>query len=67
MLGKLAGQDQADTVIVVLDSVPMVSTARRNNSRGLNLPGRDGGLLVVGSKLAGLGGDALEDVCEVVR
>jgi hypothetical protein len=29
---------------------------------GLDLSGRDGGLLVVGSKLGGLSGDALEDV-----
>lgn len=34
------------------------------NSRGLDLPGGDGGLLVVGSKLGGLGGDALEDVVD---
>lgn len=30
---------------------------------GLDLSGRDGGLLVVGSELAGLGGDTLENVC----
>lgn len=29
---------------------------------GLDLPRRDGGLLVVGSELGGLGGNALEDV-----
>ena len=29
---------------------------------GLDLAGRDGGLLVVGGKLGGLGCDALEDV-----
>lgn len=34
------------------------------NSRGLDLPGRDGGLLVVGSQLAGLGGNTLEDVVD---
>lgn len=34
------------------------------NSRGLNLPGGDGGLLVVGSQLAGLGGNTLEDVVD---
>lgn len=34
-----------------------------NEANGcLDLPGRDGGLLVVGGKLGGLGGDALEDV-----
>jgi hypothetical protein len=31
---------------------------------GLDFPGRDGGLLVVGSELGSLGRDALEDVCE---
>lgn len=30
---------------------------------GLNLSGRDGGLLVVSSQLGGLGSDTLEDVC----
>lgn len=34
------------------------------NLRGLNLSGRDGGLLVVGSQLAGLGGNTLEDVVD---
>lgn len=33
----------------------------------LDLPGRDGGLLVVGGKLGGLGGNALEDVWIPVR
>lgn len=33
----------------------------------LDLSGRDGGLLVVGSKLGGLGGNALEDVWIEVR
>ena len=32
--------------------------------RGLDLTRRDGGLLVVGGKLRGLGGDALEDVVD---
>ena len=31
---------------------------------GLNLARRDGGLLVVGGKLGGLGGDALENVVD---
>lgn len=30
--------------------------------RGLDLPGGDGGLLVVSSQLGGLGSDTLEDV-----
>ncbi len=34
------------------------------NIRGLDFPGRDSRLLVVGSELAGLGGDALEDVVD---
>jgi hypothetical protein len=33
----------------------------------LDLPGRDGGLLVVGGKLGGLGGNPLEDVWIPVR
>ena len=35
-----------------------------NDVRGLDLARRDGRLLVVGSKLGGLGGDALEDVVD---
>lgn len=35
-----------------------------DNLRGLDLSGRDGGLLVVGSKLGGLSGNALEDVVD---
>jgi hypothetical protein len=42
VLGKLAGEDEAD--------------------RCLDLAGRDGRLLVVGSELGSLSGDALEDV-----
>lgn len=44
MLGKFAGQDQAN--------------------RGLDLSGRDGGLLVVRGKLGCLSGDSLEDVID---
>lgn len=40
----------------------MQSSDAVGNSRGLDLPGGDGGLLVVGGELAGLSGDALEDV-----
>lgn len=36
----------------------------KRNSRGLDLSGRNGGLLVVGSKFGGLGGDALKDVVD---
>ena len=34
------------------------------NSRGLDLSGGDGGLLVVCGELGGLGGDTLEDVVD---
>jgi hypothetical protein len=34
------------------------------NARGLDLTRRDGGLLVVGSELGGLGGHALEDIVD---
>jgi hypothetical protein len=37
-------------------------TGQDEADRGLDLSGRDGGLLVVGSKLGSLSGDALEDV-----
>ena len=38
--------------------------ARKDEAdRGLDLAGRDGGLLVVGSELGSLGGDTLEDIC----
>jgi hypothetical protein len=38
-------------------------TGEDQTDGGLDLSGRDGGLLVVSGKLGGLGGDALEDVC----
>ena len=37
---------------------------REENVRGLDLTRGDGGLLVVGSELGSLGGDALEDVVD---
>lgn len=37
-------------------------TGEDETDRGLDLSGRDGGLLVVGGKLRGLRSDALEDV-----
>lgn len=37
-------------------------TGQDQPHRGLDLPGRDGGLLVVGSELGGLGRNTLEDV-----
>lgn len=42
----------------------MENETRWENLRGLDLSGRDGGLLVVGSKLGGLSGNALEDVVD---
>ena len=38
-------------------------TGEDETDRGLDLSGRDGGLLVVGGELGGLSGNALEDVC----
>jgi len=38
---------------------------RKSNLRGLDLSGRDGGLLGVGSELGGFSGNALEDICEI--
>ena len=38
-------------------------TGEDEADRGLDLSGRDGGLLVVGGELGGLSGNALEDVC----
>lgn len=38
-------------------------TGEDETDGGLNLSGGDGGLLVVGSELGGLGGNTLEDVC----
>ena len=37
-------------------------TGKDQANRGLDFPRRDGGLLVVGSELGGLGGNALKDV-----
>lgn len=37
-------------------------TGEDQADRGLDLSGRDGGLLVIGGKLGSLGGDALEDI-----
>ena len=37
-------------------------TGEDETDRGLDLSGRDGRLLVVGSELGGLGSDALEDI-----
>lgn len=63
VLGQLTGQDQTNTVRWPSQSMLITINVRtRRNSRGLDLPRRDGGLLVVGSQLAGLSGDTLEDV-----
>jgi len=39
-------------------------TRQDESDRCLNLSGRDGGLLVVGSELGSFGGDALKDVID---
>lgn len=66
MLGQLTRQDETDTVAGMLATRPDGDGGGggRVDSRGLDLSGRDGRLLVVGSKLGGLGGDALEDVVD---
>lgn len=64
MLGKLTGEDEADTRNAVLEVAHRIfEQIRAKDIRGLDLAGGDGGLLVVGSKLGGLGGDALENIC----
>lgn len=60
VLGQLTGQDEANTIGVVSW---FGFQAWIDDIRGLDLARGDGGLLVVGSKLGSLGGDALEDVC----
>ncbi len=45
-------------------SVTSELTREDEANSGLDLAGREGGLLVVANKLAGLGGDALEDVVD---
>jgi hypothetical protein len=40
-------------------------TRKDQANRRLDFPRRDGGLLVVGSELRGLGGNTLEDVCAI--
>jgi hypothetical protein len=42
-------------------------TREDKTNRGLDLSGRDGGLLVVGGKLGSLTSDALEDIWKQVR
>jgi hypothetical protein len=62
VLGKLTRQDQTDSARELAAEEAMRDWGE--NVRGLDLARRDGGLLVVGSELGGLGGDALEDVVD---
>lgn len=64
MLGQLTRQDETDTVARMLATRQRGDDDSKGDSRGLDLSGRDGGLLVVGSELRGLGGDTLEDVVD---
>ena len=62
VLGKLTRQDQADAL---KQSVKWLRTrVIENDSRCLDFPRRDGGLLVVCGELGCLTGDALEDVVD---
>ena len=61
MLGKFTREDESDTGNQVRVGGCEKTEA---NSRGLDLSGRDGGLLVVCGELGGLGGDTLEDVVD---
>lgn len=51
-----------DSLGTLRDGVLGKLTGEDKADRGLDLAGRDGGLLVVGGKLGGLSCDALEDV-----
>ena len=46
------------------DSVLGELSGKDESDGGLDLPGRDGGLLVVGSELGSLGSDSLEDIVD---
>jgi len=59
-LGRVLG----DGLCALGDGVLGQLTRQDESDGGLNFSGRDGGLLVVGSKLGGLGGDALKDIVD---
>ena len=58
----LGGGELGDRLGTFGDGVLGQLTGEDEADSGLDLSGRDGGLLVVGSELGGLGSDALEDV-----
>ena len=60
----LGGGELGDGLGTLGDGVLGELTGEHEADGGLDLPGGEGGLLVVGGKLAGLGGDALEDVVD---
>lgn len=62
MLGKLTGENETDTRYGVRRCVARFLWMRTEDIRGLDLARGDGRLLVVGSKLGGLGSNALEDI-----
>lgn len=64
VLSQLTGEDQTNTGGATSQSRRTIEMHQDSagDLRGLDLPGRDGGLLVVGSELAGLCSNALEDV-----
>ena len=67
MLGELTGEDEADTGVWKSEKEDRVDAGSWNDSRGLDLTRRDGGLLVVCGELASLGCNTLEDVWTGIR
>jgi len=61
---NLGGGELGDGLGTLGDGVLGELTGEHEADGGLDLPGGEGGLLVVGGELAGLGGDALEDVVD---
>ena len=56
------GRVLGDSLGTLRDGVLGKLTGQDQPDGGLDFPGGDGGLLVVGSQLRGLGGDTLKDV-----
>ena len=61
---NLGGGELGDGLGTLGDGVLGELTGEHEADGGLDLSGGEGGLLVVGGELAGLGGDALEDVVD---
>ena len=61
---RLGGGELGDGLGALRDSVLGKLTGEHKADSSLALPGGEGSLLVVGGKLSGLAGDALEDVVD---